>query len=1253
MMTSGRLWNALRGLQAIAATEANLDLSGLARRNPKLVKRLENFSFSAVANAVGGLLTLPENQPATFRLEALISLAAAYAQGVKEPTAVHLREWLNDILLLDPIGKFEDPVEDVFVSNVPCWNGNARLFDGLWGDNDTGVEAAVWAVMKLKDRPWAAETLDCCMALLTLSEKVANRADVARYTMSTGEPARPVRIVTANLKKAEGHVRFSTSDLFKLNLTPKRLKPFVLMDVDRAPLADQTIGNSSIERKPLVWDGANIVVALPTAIGAAIRRFVLEQARAVGDLGSVEEVMRDTQFSELHEFGLTGLRADPIRAPELFADNCYDLIATFDKGAYLHFVYVGDNLAKVLDHGLRSLHDVRGEVVDRADTVAAERAAREDYRRGLTIIVHGGVGRGFAIPFKKTPPTSWHCVAIGFADLSRFGWEHGFSALRIWKVADQEERLPGRGYQLRNINGFPNLYGFLRSQSMAMVPDNASPGTMTLAPGHVAGIRGHLRSVLDKHVVMGPMRDQWLEVRRSATDVFFKEVKNLPLYVSPVDLARSTLASCIETASRPWWIAAEYGASTATGRSIQYQFWDMAQNWMVRVAPRLDKWFPDLPDGPMSYRLELPDVDLFDPDKAFASSEFGKPDVKVEDGVVVITCGVDQLAAFARAENVGERQIIAAFKKGAAMITGSNIEDDEFAAFALAVVRSERARFFHMIPPRLPRMMVYAAAGLGRPRLLQDEDVAWGRLGLAGLAGWTGGAGQLSSQDAPKVLSSAVDAIWQRMKAVITGLDRDSLVTMALVNHDAVAWDRHNWEQTASALLALYDDAVDVVAASNRLEGQRSVAGLGSRVIAEMAVCASPVWGGRPATHADFDTLLADVMILIECANQADAIHWKLVSSPPVVNNNGSLTFDTSFLEAEQRPYLEAHGELAFRGAAGSYQGIFAAPGESKELDLDQRFLKAVEDEYGIGLEALARVVIELSYEAATQRTNVLRLARSEVIERLAGAAEDFAAVDAQRAYDALTLRPREQWDEPKPVGAKARDWYPWRFSRRLSLLQRPMVQIGVDEDPLVLVLPSLMDNFVQRLFMAEAGSLPMDLYSSPAMRSWIGTAVDREGHEFNELVAAELKALGWETRSDVKMTELGGTKGFGDVDVLAWDPASGVVVAIECKRLQMARSIGEIGERLAEYAEVASIGAPRTPIQKHLDRLNFLRSNPAGLARVIGIPTARIILRSALVTDHLVPMQFSKRAGALVDDIADYKAIPTLLSLGKLAAAP
>lgn len=70
-------------------------------------------------------------------------------------------------------------------------------------------------------------------------------------------------------------------------------------------------------------------------------------------------------------------------------------------------------------------------------------------------------------------------------------------------------------------------------------------------------------------------------------------------------------------------------------------------------------------------------------------------------------------------------------------------------------------------------------------------------------------------------------------------------------------------------------------------------------------------------------------------------------------------------------------------------------------------------------------------------------LRRSEVEEHL----KQVGVVRPDRAYQALSLKPRARWDDPKPKNAKPRDWYPWRFNRRLSLMRRALVQL---DDPLI-----------------------------------------------------------------------------------------------------------------------------------------------------------------------------------------------------------
>ncbi|PZN95078.1 MAG: hypothetical protein DCF30_19405 [Hyphomicrobiales bacterium] len=164
-------------------------------------------------------------------------------------------------------------------------------------------------------------------------------------------------------------------------------------------------------------------------------------------------------------------------------------------------------------------------------------------------------------------------------------------------------------------------------------------------------------------------------------------------------------------------------------------------------------------------------------------------------------------------------------------------------------------------------------------------------------------------------------------------------------------------------------------------------------------------------------------------------------------------------------------------------------------------------------------------------------------------------------------------------------------------------------------------------------------------MHKWIGTVVNERGHAFNHDVAAALRDSGFETRPDVQLGELGGGKELGDVDVLAWRRETGEVWLIECKRLQFDRTVAEIGERLGDYTKGGERRGKRTPIQKHLDRLAYVRAAPAGLSRVIGIPADEMRIRAALVTDSLVPMQFTERMTQLLDRVVDYRGLVTVFS--------
>jgi hypothetical protein len=1224
--------DAMAALMAMSRSEHSLRLEALATRLDRLARRLTKFSFPAIAQPLAGLLTFPENHTATLRIEALIHLAALTCHGRATPTLAQLREWLNEIIFKDLVTQLEDPVEDVFVSNVPTWFGNARLFDGGWGDNDFYLQSCLTALSRMEGRPWVDEAQRCIIALLRLAETMAARAGVPRFTLTDTPPRRPLRVAASVVRAGRGHVTFTLRDVLELGVHPVDLDPFVFAPEHATRLASETLGHTTLERRPLVKTSGQLIMALPTAIGVAARRYILDCAIASGDLRFLERTIAESQFRDVFHIGRVAWEIDCLEEPTHHKTlNLHEFVGLFDEGGYAHLIVVPDSLEETAQEGLQGTHSLSHVLDEHINARTMALAERSDYRRGLTLLVHGGIGRGFAVGFGKAPP-GWQRLGLCMPDFMRLGWDHDATALRAWKLLDQEDAPRDRGITLSNINGFMNLYGYVHHQDFKLVPDEIASGFVGLATDFLTPLRHRLRTTLDQHVALAPDRQSWVEVQRQTTSVFFQESRDLPVYVSPGHAAGGVLLSCVETAARPWWIACHELPDDERHRSIAHQVWKMARDWLVRIVPVLERHLSHTPPGPVSLHLSFPGIESYSHEAAVVGVLTTPPRVEILDGKAFIECPPTYLRTFADAKNIGDRYMVAAIIRAIYALSGTSIDDALVMDLVQAIVRDDEARFLHMIPASTFGEMMHSALSLPRPRLLTPEDRAWSGLDLARVCGWTEPPGPVPADKAAPLLNRAVAVLWERLREQLAGLERSSVIERALLNHDAIGKDLREWRLTAAALLALHDDKSDVVQAASNREGHRGLAGLTSRVIAEMALCTSPLGVGSTCAKADLDRLIADTATLLECAGQSDALHYELATHDLVVHPNGSLGFDTTFAETLHQPYMQAHGERGFRAAATDYGDPFeirAAGDDSVDAAFDAVFCK----EFGLGLQELFDFAANLAKEALSRRMSQFRLPRSEVTDRLAA----IGAIDPEFVFKALALVPRKRWDEHHPSNAEARDWYPWRYNRRLSLTRRPLIQLSNRADTEVLIVPTLIEGAIRYLCEAFPGRLPIELFDSAAMREWIGGAANRDGHRFNQTVADRLRALGYRVVSELKMTVFGGKMQLGDVDVLAWRPETGVVHAIECKRLLFARTVGEIGERLREYTTIAEPGSDRTPVQKHLDRITFLRSATAPLATLTGIARDSLKLRSALVTDYIVPMQFSKEALRLMDTVTDF----------------
>jgi hypothetical protein len=250
---------------------------------------------------------------------------------------------------------------------------------------------------------------------------------------------------------------------------------------------------------------------------------------------------------------------------------------------------------------------------------------------------------------------------------------------------------------------------------------------------------------------------------------------------------------------------------------------------------------------------------------------------------------------------------------------------------------------------------------------------------------------------------------------------------------------------------------------------------------------------------------------------------------------------------------------------------------------------------------------------------------QSELIAVLAQAAQVKPEV-AANTLRLLSLGPRAHWRVVEGE-FNDKDWFPWRFRRRLSVLRRPLIQLDEQEDPNIVFAPGLVRDSLRLTLQAfHAGEVPPPHCRSSEMRKWVGQSNNVHRSKLNSEVANRMRELGWQVEMEIKLTNILGRsldKGYGDVDVLAWRAGSGRVLAIECKDLLFNKTLGQIAEQLSDFLGEVRTDGKRDLLRKHLDRLDVLNAHKADIAKRLKL-SLPLDVEGHLVFRNPVPMRYA-----------------------------
>jgi hypothetical protein len=893
----------------------------------------------------------------------------------------------------------------------------------------------------------------------------------------------------------------------------------------------------------------------------------------------------------------------------------------FDRDKYLHLLFLHDDGEEIARDGPASAwHPPFGGVfADFVEDSSRRLLAEGRCRGGLTLVVIGGVWRSCAIAVPRQLPPQCGIQVWSSADLDRLMVNENRWKLLLWKLSMQVRALEDMGIRL-DANSDANLYSMWAHHDYRLArhdDDERHVGYLGYWPEFIFDMRLENRLGTDHHAIYRPDCDAWERVAKIHSRSYFKEDVRRKTYAALRPAQNGVLQGAVETAAHAWWVDCSTAVSDPARSHLIYELWESALNWVGKIARSLDHFIPELGNENVVFDLDFSEIVTHKDWSVEGFRALATPTsmpMQIVGRVVSIRVPVGFLPMAYSPKNDAERLLVRIFVEGALALAAVKDDGARSAKIIHSLALSDHDRFMHLIPARDVRDYL-GDLDHEPPELLHDDEFAFDAIHIGQEANLKVPSRHDSVESVNAALNQLVDAFWRRIEARLREVDRADFVITLLTNNERLLREHDRWMRTSRAVLSLHEDRSDILKASQAVLEKRDRTQIVGRVLIEMALCTSPLVGGRLASQSDVDYLGSHLLLLIATAAHSDAVRHGCAEPSMRVLELGDFTFGDNFMEV-MRPYIASHFERTHMASVQSYDDLFTSrPDQPKTQEevFGKEFVDSFAHEFGISPGRLAELGVVLGDNAIAQRALVVVENLNSLVERLSR--DGFASTEIEAVQRSFMLRPRERWDKVKKP-FRQKDFVPWRYRRRLSLMARPFVDLG---DGRIVYAPGFVEDSFRHIVMESfSGAFETEYFDTNEMKQYAGAANARRGLDFNKAVAGVFSEEGWHVRLEVSMKELEASEdqAKGDVDVLAWN--GNVVCVCECKELLFARTVSEVADQLKRFR-----ASPGDGLDKHLRRARFIQSNPDKLRRITSLERPRVV--PLLVTSKIVPMQFTK----------------------------
>jgi len=986
----------------------------------------------------------------------------------------------------------------------------------------------------------------------------------------------------------------------------------------------------------MIREGKKWVLLLPSAVSVAIRHHILHWIVAKGYSRGFDEHFI-AEYVEV--FKRTPILGSPLPrhiplSPESVEDwYILECGRKIDDRRFLHILAIVNSVAAYAEYGLIALSDgedmLFASIKQHIERTASAVADNDTIKQGVTLLIGCGFGRPLAV---ETPEETekWSIEFVSMPDLEVLSWLPQSSPLTIWRLIDHRRYLATWGVHVVNRWGLLNLYGFWEKTGFLMMPSELQlehdPIDVIFPSDFVHDVRYDVRVSWDIHSLTYPSGEQRAVRRLSPSSLVSGETRK-PLYGSIESFFRDGFLAAWVSRYGTWWVAAACGNDHPSLDTV-FRVWDAAVNWLERAVPVWETMNVELRNGVL-FALDLSaarDIAVEPPDDATLGNCVSV-DADLADNVVKIAIKDPFFGSLATPVNTGERAIVAAMTEGLLLLTDKSTARDAVEGIVCKIVIDDTSRHAHLFRVRTFRDHV-AYLDNPQPLFIEEADAAYSKIGVGCLSKKNSNSAHLNSvAESTRFLNHVVQTICTRMKASLAAFDREDLVLSALKHIEGIEKERAIWKRTFRAYSALRNHSQASMDTAIEQFAKFNGGAVSLRIVVEMALSECPLTSGKMVGQLDLERLMADAAFVFHLGGCSDAM-FKGVMKPEVeIAPNGDVLTDPSFRSDIAEPLAPSHEESSLSNVAGQYEQYFESPAESASFEelFGSIFLDACLDEFGVSLKEIMDVCDVFEESAIDAGTCVFVARKDEIVS--------FCEEDGRVRSDALlkildrfAVSPRETWNVA-PQGYSNKDWFPWRFRRRLSLVARPLVKLEDCSNPRYCISPGLVtEGIVLTLQRYHEGEIDYAECTSKGMRSWVANEIDQQSHNFVVEVEEAFAKAKYQTSVEQTVSKLLGIhtdRNFGDVDVFAWDYRSCHVFIVECKNLRLPMTPNEMAEQLNRFSGQVLSNGKRDELLKHLDRFKLIRDNVPLLAKRFGLDINQVQLHCLVCMSQPAPMGY------------------------------